>query len=309
MAESERLNTDTHDDAAFLQQPSDSADIAHDQVTDGEENPKEKSSGKKFIYATLAAGAIVLAFALVVVFYAIQQFERSEAAEEETTEIAETRVAAAVEEFTELGEIVVARETDYNFYNANLDADRRPIDTDLGREVQPPVEAEEELVFPPGGQTPSVTPATAANQGSAQLNYASLKGIDVLDAQARAQKAGYVVHQVFVCCPDAVRNNTPPPKPGLVLDLQTYTMRGDGKRYMFLHVATTEPYANARAVPSLRGQQWRAARDTLNRAGLGARFEYERSSSDAKGTVVFQAPQPGRFTPARSTVILILADN
>jgi len=105
-----------------------------------------------------------------------------------------------------------------------------------------------------------------------------------------------------------VENNAPAPKPGQVLEVQTYTMRGDGTRHMFLHVMTTDPVTRARKVPNLGGVQWKTGRERLRSAGLGPRYEYERNSVDTKGIVLFQAPQAGKYTPAGSTVIMVLAD-
>ncbi|MCL2379168.1 MAG: PASTA domain-containing protein [Coriobacteriia bacterium] len=297
MTESERLYTDMH------------ADIDPDSDPDQRDEEKEKD-GKKLMYGIVALGAVVLIFAVVVIFYALQQYDGA-AGDAESAEIAEASDVVATGgttgdlEGTGMGAIVVARDTDWNFRNANLDDNLHAID----QSVQPPFVPEDDLVFPPPtpGRTSVVTPP-ASTPVTTPLDYNSLLGVDVLVSQARAQAAGYVVHQVFVCCPDAVRNNTAPPTPGLVLDVQTYTMRQDGQRYMFLHVATTEPYSRARAVPNVDGLQWRPARDRLSGAGLGARFEYERNSTDTKGVVLFQAPQAGRYTPAGSSVIMILAD-
>ena len=274
--------------------------------------------GKKFIYAVTALSAVILLFALVVVFYAVQAMDDSRSDEAYSAEAIVDDVEAAygvdVTESDIADGILVALETDYIHYNANLDEDMRPIDPTAGLPAQWP--EDDELVFPPPdfdditftqvGTTPP-TPPPAANQGLG-TNYANIIGIDVLDAQARARAAGYVVHQVFVVCPNVVNNNASPPRPGEVLEVQTFTMRGDGQRYMFLHVMTTEPPANARTVPNLVGVQWETGRDRLRGVGLGARYVYERNSNDPKGRVIFQAPQAGRFTPAGSTVIMVLAD-
>jgi hypothetical protein len=214
--------------------------------------------------------------------------------------------AAVHETEASLGDgILVARETDYIYYNANLDENMRLIDPTAGNRAQ---EVDDELVFPPADETAMQVATTPPAGGGLGTNYANIIGIDVLDAQAQAQRAGYVVHQLFVVCPNVVNNNARAPRPGEVLEVQTYTMRGDGQRYMFLHVMTTEPVGNARAVPNLIGVQWETGRDRLRNAGLGARYAYERNSTDPKGRVIFQAPQAGRFTPAGSTVIMVLAD-
>ena len=272
--------------------------------------------GKKFIYAVTALSAVILLFALVVVFYAVQAMDDSRSDEaytaDDAADIVEATIIQTESDITD--GILVALETDYIHYNANLDEDMRPIDPTAGLPAQGM--EDDELVFPPlaPGDAPMTpvattppTPPPAANQGLG-TNYANIIGIDVLDAQARARAAGYVVHQVFVVCPNVVNNNASPPRPGEVLEVQTFTMRGDGQRYMFLHVMTTEPPANARTVPNLVGAQWETGRDRLRGVGLGARYVYERNSNDPKGRVIFQAPQAGRFTPAGSTVIMVLAD-
>ncbi|MCL2403450.1 MAG: PASTA domain-containing protein [Coriobacteriia bacterium] len=261
----------------------------------------EEPKGKKTIFALTALGVVVLVFAIVVIFYAVQLFDGTESTGSVLDDSAATGEAGivATESFLD-GPIVVARETDYIFYNANYDGSMH-VDPDVGTQVQP---EDEELVFPPGGS------GTTATSGGDRLgsNYSNLRGIDVLPAQAMAQAAGYVVHQVFVVPPAVVNGTASAPRPGEVVEVQTYTMRTDGQRYMFLHVMTTEPVANARAVPNLVGTQWRTGRDRLSGVGLGARFEYERNSPGAVGEVIFQAPQPGSYTPARSTVIMVLAD-
>jgi len=292
MADSERLDMDmTDSDAA-------EANLDGAALGEGQAASREESNSKRVIYATVAAGAVVLVFALVVIFYAIQQFDNTEEAQApagESTSAVGSAINDPSGEPTGIGPIVVVEETPYIHYNANTDGSVQVAGTQAQPVPQPTVEVR------------PATTATGGNQGGS-LNYNTLKGIDVLEAQDIARRAGYVVHQVFVCCPDAVRNGTRPPVPGLVLDVQTYTMRTDGQRYLFLHVATTEPYSNARAVPDVSGLQWRNARERLAGVGIGSRFEYERSSPGTNGTVLFQAPQPGRFTPAGSTVIMILAD-
>lgn len=277
----------------------------------GEEKPK----GKAAITALIALGVVVLAFAVVVIFFAVQLMEGNDAGDASVDDPGLT-VGAAGTNATEAfltAPIVVAHQTDFVVYNASYREDG-VVDLDLGAQVQP---EDEELVFPPPGQSgdqaerPAATPAqNQTNNASNDLgtNYANLLNIDVLDAQARARAHGYVVHQVFVVPPDVVNGNARAPRPGAVVEVQTFTMRGDGQRYMFLHVMTTDPVANARAVPNLRGMQWQSGRDSLRSAGLGARFAYERSSQVTKGEVIFQAPQAGRFTPAGSTVIMVLAD-
>ena len=280
-----------------------------------DENKGTTPRSKKFIYAITAVSAVVLLFALVVAFYAVRAMDESQ--QEGTDSAAD--IADTIEVNIEHIEsditdgIVVALETEYIHYNANLDENMRPIDPDAGTHVFDP--EDDELVFPPpaGGTTMTqvgTTPppaTTTANQGLG-TNYANIIGIDVLDAQDRARAEGYVVHQVFVVCPNVVNNNAPAPRPGEVLEVQTFTMRGDGQRYMFLHVMTTEPPAHARAVPNVVGVQWQTGRDRLRELNLGSRFEYERNSDDPKGRVIFQAPQAGRFTPSGSSVIMVLAD-
>jgi len=298
MAESEHLNsTDAGQSAEFNQDEN----LSLDDMNQGEDKPR----GKTFIYALVALSIVVLVFALFAAFRFMQQYDGEAAAQQDI----DARIAQATEGVITSTEafltdaIVVARQTDYIFYNANVDGSLRTIDPAAGAQMQ----ENEELVFPPpqaGGTTTQVT-NTPSDLGA---NYSGLLGIDVLDAQARAQREGYVVHQVFVVCPNVVNNNASAPRPGEVLDVQTYTMRGDGQRYMFLHVMTTEPVANARTVPNLGGVQWEAGRDRLRAVELGPRYVYERQSSDRKGVVLFQAPQAGRFTPAGSTVIMVLAD-
>jgi len=278
-------------------------------------NEGEKPRGKKFIYVITALSAVILLFALVVVFYAVQAMEDSRSDESYPVAAIVDDIEVAYEvnvtESDIADGILVVAETDYIHYNANLDEDMRPIDPDIGAPAQGL--EDDELVFPPpelGGTTTTqvgTTPPPAADQGLG-ANYANLIGIDVLDAQDLARAAGYVVHQVFVVCPNIVNNNAPSPRPGDVLEIQTFTMRGDGQRYMFLHVMTTDPPANARTVPNLVGVQQDTGRGRLRDVGLGARYVYERNSNDPKGRVIFQAPQAGRFTPAGSTVIMVLAD-
>ena len=271
--------------------------------------------GKKFIYAVTALSAVILLFALVVVFYAVQAMDNAQSDEEYPAEAIVDDIEAVynviVTESDITDGILVALETEYIHYNANLDENMRPIDPTAGMPAQGL--EDDELIFPPPapGDTTvrqvGTPPPPAANQGLG-TNYANIIGIDVLDAQARARAAGYVVHQVFVVCPNVVNNNARAPRPGEVLEVQTFTMRGDGQRYMFLHVMTTEPPAHARAVPNVVGVQWQTGRDRLRELNLGSRFEYERNSDDPKGRVIFQAPQAGRFTPSGSSVIMVLAD-
>jgi len=264
-----------------------------EEVRQAEEEPK----GKKTIFALTALGVVALAFAVVVIFFAVQLFDGSDSAETVLDGTAATGGAGTeATEFFLTAPIVVAHQTDFVVYNANVGGTY--VDPDVGAQVQP---EDEELVFPPTGEQ-------AAASGNLGSNYSNLIGIDVLPAQAMARAQGYVVHQVFVVPPSVVNGSAPAPRPGEVVEVQTYTMRSDGQRYMFLHVMTTEPVANARAVPNLGGAQWQTGRDRLHGAGLGVRFAYERSSPGAKGEVIFQAPQPGRYTPARSTVIMVLAD-
>jgi len=260
---------------------------AHLSLEDKEEKESEPR-GKKLVYALTALSALVLLFALVAIFFAFQGVEENDAAEAAAAAEAEASAEATVvatEEFL-TGAIVVAHETDYITYNANLDGSMQ-----VAGGVEEP---EAELIFP--------------GEDALGANYSNIIGIDVLDAQARAQAVGYVVHQVFVVCPNVVNNNAAPPRPGQVLEVQTYNMRGDGQRYMFLHVMTTDPVGNARAVPNVVGSRQQAGHNTLVGVGLGSRVVHERNSSDASGTVLFQAPQAGRFTPAGSTVIMVLAD-
>ena len=276
----------------------------------------KKPRGKKFIYAITALSAVTLLFALVVVFYAVQEMGNTQSDEAYTATDLTDIVEAAIHAGSDITDgILVALETDYIHYNANLDENMRPIDPAAGMPAQEP--ENDDLVFPPlppgdttvtqVGTTPPPATTDAGNQGLG-ANYANIIGIDVLDAQSRARAAGYVVHQVFVVCPNVVNNNARAPRPGEVLEVQVFTMRGDRQRYMFLHVMTTEPPANARTVPNLVGVQQGTGRDRLSNVGLGARYVYERNSNDPRGRVIFQAPQAGRFTPAGSTVIMVLAD-
>jgi len=275
----------------------------NDFVLDDQNQEENKPRGKKVIYALVVLSIVILVFALFAAFTFMQQYDGEAAAQQE----AGASLGRATEGIVEVTEafmtdaIIVARQTDYIFYNANLDENMRVIDPTIGAQMTTP---EGDLVFT-SGQAGTAQNQTTTNLGA---NYSSLLGIDVLDAQSRARNEGYVVHQVFVVCPNVVNNNAPAPRPGEVLDVQTYTMRGDGQRYMFLHVMTTEPVANARTVPNLAGVQWQTGRDRLRAVDLGPRYVYERQSPDTKGVVLFQAPQAGRFTPAGSTVIMVLAD-
>jgi len=275
----------------------------NDFVLDDQNQEENKPRGKKVIYALVVLSIVILVFALFAAFTFMQQYDGEAAAQQE----AGASLGRATEGIVEVTEafmtdaIIVARQTDYIFYNANLDENMRVIDPTIGAQMTTP---EGDLVFT-SGQAGTAQNQTTTNLGA---NYSSLLGIDVLDAQSRARNEGYVVHQVFVVCPNVVNNNAPAPRPGEVLDVQTYTMRGDGQRYMFLHVMTTEPVANARTVPNLAGVQWQTGRDRLRAVDLGPRYVYERQSQDTKGVVLFQAPQAGRFTPAGSTVIMVLAD-
>ncbi|MCL2526086.1 MAG: PASTA domain-containing protein [Coriobacteriia bacterium] len=260
---------------------------------------EEKPRGKKAIYALTGVGAVVMLFAVVAMFFALQTYDAMDDAV--AGEVAEAPADASLNAagetiITEPHDIVVARQTDYIFYNANLDGSMTVVDP---------------VVADPVELIPEVTTNAQPTDAAAPFgeNYRNLLGIDVLDAQAQAQRAGYIVHQVFVVCPDVVRRGAAPQRPGEVIEVQTYRMRGDGKRYMFLHVKTTEPIGNARAVPDLRGVQWQTARDRLRGVGLGPRYVYERNSVDTKGRVLFQAPQAGKYTPRGSTVIMVLADN
>jgi len=300
MAESEHLN---NADAGHNTEIDQNEQLNLDDMNQGEDKPR----GKTFIYALVALSVVVLVFAIFAAFTFMQQYDGEAAAQQDI----DTRIGQATVGIVDATEafltdaIIVARQTDYIFYNANVDSNMRTIDPTAGAQLQAP--ENEELVFPPG-QTGGTTTQVGTAPSGLGGNYASLLGIDVLDAQARAQREGYVVHQVFVVCPNVVNNNAPAPRPGEVLDVQTYTMRGDGQRYMFLHVMTTEPVANARTVPNLSGVQWETGRDRLRAVDLGPRYVYERQSQDRKGSVLFQAPQAGRFTPAGSTVIMVLAD-
>ena len=295
-----------------------------EEVLQNEEPPKDKRS-KKLIYALVALSAVVFTFALVAIFFAFQSYEAQEATEPSNLSaedvIAGDGETVNTEQFLD-GPIVVAHETAYIAYNANLDESRQVVDPHVGALVSVEVQEEGEvLVFPSGSDGAAAVVDAVGNAATAVgnavsgagnnnlgINYSNLRGIDVLEAQAMAQRAGYVVHQVFVVCPNVVNNGATPPPAGQVLDVQTYNMRGDGSRYMFLHVMTTEPVGNARAVPNLVGAQWQTGRDRLRGAGLGPRYVYERSSPDAKGRVLFQAPGTGSFTPRKSTVIMVLAD-
>jgi len=249
----------------------------------------EEPRGKKFIYALTALSALVLLFALVAIFFAFQSVEENDDAEAAAIEEADYGAEATTVETEDYMEspIFVVFETDYISYNANLDGTMQVanVGNDAEMEVVP----------------------TIPDRGLG-ANYANIIGIDVLDAQDRARAAGYVVHQVFVVCPNVVNNDAPAPRPGRVLEVQTYTMRGDNQTHMFLHVMTTDPVGNARTVPNVVGNRQQAGHNALVGAGLGSRTTTERNSPDATGTVVFQAPQAGRFTPAGSTVIMVLAD-
>ena len=281
-----------------------------------DENKGATPRSKKFIYAITAVSAVVLLFALVVAFYAVREMDGSQQeGTDSAADIADTIEVNIQHTESDITDgIVVALETEYIHYNANLDENMRPIDPDVGTHVFDP--EDDELVFPPPGPgevtitqvgtTPP--PATATTNQGLGTNYANIIGIDVLDAQDRARAEGYVVHQVFVVCPNVVNNNASAPRPGEVLEVQTFTMRGDGQRYMFLHVMTTDPPAHARTVPNIVDVQWETGRGRLHDVGLGARYVYERNSNDPRGRVIFQAPQAGRFTPAGSSVIMVLAD-
>ena len=292
-----------------------------------EESPEDRQKKSRRVIATLVGvSAIILTLASVAIFFAFQVFDETEAPEGVTVEGEAPEIVGGettlVENYDLTDGIIVARQTDYIFYNANLDADNQVVDPAVGAQIL--TEEEEELIFPNedgsvynplyGAQIPGLDLGSDteedADPGPRPLgtNYANLLGIDVLDAQALAREHGYVVHQVFVVCPNVVRNNAPAPRPGEVLDVQTYTMRTDGQDYMFLHVMTTEPVGNAQAVPNLEGVQWRTGAQRLRDAGLGPRYEYERNSPGTRGTVLFQAPGPGSFTPTNSTVIMVLAD-
>ena len=279
-------------------------DQENDFVLDDQNQEEDKPRGKKAIYALMVLSVVVLVFAVFAAFTFMQQYD-GEAAVQQEAGASLGRATEGIVEATEAfltDAIIVARQTDYIFYNANLDENMRVIDPTIGAQVSTLDEGD--LVFA-SGQAGAAQNQTATALGA---NYSNLLGIDVLDAQARARTEGYVVHQVFVVCPNVVNNNAPAPRPGEVLDVQTYTMRGDGQRYMFLHVMTTEPVANARTVPNLNGVSWQTGRDRLRAVDLGPRYVYERQSPATKGVVLFQAPQAGRFTPAGSTVIMVLAD-
>ena len=291
-----------------------------------EEQEPQKKKSKRVVYALLALGGVVLFFAMVAIFFAVQAFENHESENGNIVGAPGTGgtaegVIEETESILDTSAIIVARQTDYIFYNANLDEERNTIDPDVGAAV----EVADEVFIEGGGVVnplagvgvPGLSdidipelPLTSLSQANRGLgaNYSNLLGIDVLDAQAMAQAEGYVVHQVFVVCPNVVRNGAPTPAPGEVIDVQTYTMRTDRQRYMFLNVMTTESVASARQVPDLGGMQWQDGRQVLRNAGLGPRYEYERNSVDTKGVVIFQAPAVGNYTPRGSSVIMVLAD-
>jgi len=300
--------------------PDSSAQLDHSEnlqgIEDSQEN-KEKER-KRSITALVAFGLIVFTGAVLVVFFALQTYEETDTPQGATIEgeapvIAEGQ-SEHIENYDLTDGIIVARQTDYIFYNANLDDDFQVVDPTVGAHVD--AEGEEDLQFPSGTETtaepePEPEPALTAQQRATQAlgtNFRNLLGIDVLDAQAMAQAAGFVVHQVFVVDPSAVTEGATPPRPGQVIDIQTYRMRSDGQHYMFLHVQTTEPTRNAQRVPDLDGVQWRTGAQRLRDTGLGPRYVYERNSPNTHGVVIYQAPPPGAFTPRNSTVIMVLAD-
>ena len=296
------------------------------QLEEHQPEEKEKRS-KKFIYSMIGISAAVFMFAFVVIFFAFQSVDNQESASPANLEAGTT--AGSVGELVETedfldGPIEVVHETEYITFNANTDGTGQLINPGAGAQLDPVVAEEvEELVFVSGSEVPesesaaalvnaadsAVSALTGSNEGDLGRNYANLLGIDVLESQAMARNAGYTVHQVFVVHPDTVNNGATPPPAGQVIDVQTYTMRGNGERYMFLHVMTTEPVGAARPVPNVVGVQWQTGRDRLRGQGLGPRYVYERNSADLKGRVLFQAPAPGSFTPRNSTVIMVLADN
>ena len=151
-------------------------------------------------------------------------------------------------------------------------------------------------------------PEDESDEAQDLLADTRLTGVDEDVAITRAKAAGFTAYSVYVFKTDTITGSAAAPTAGTVLKWAPFFGRAAGEQFAFFYTQTTEPTKNAVAVPSVFGMDWKVARDTLTKAGLNVRFEYEQNSPDPYGSVVFQAPASGTYMPAGSSVVIVLAD-
>ena len=276
---------------------------------------KEDKKKNPLMILAVAIAAVVMVFALVVLFYASQYTSEGETGEETTqTEATQKTASSTGDENLDMtiDAQYVVKESEWHHYNGNLDENGNPKKTvQTVKKVAAPAE-EQRPTSAPGEEPAAATPASTVTPPPkpAVFSLASLVGLDEDEAVAKAKKEGYVVYSVYVCDSAAVKGKgAKAPKAGRVLGTTDYTMRKDGEKNLFLLVATSESYSKAKAVPNVVGMAWKDARAALSKVGIGTRYAYERKSADTKGKVLFQAAPEGSYIPSGSTIVLVLADD